>query len=578
MGATEHRGNSVRTGGAFIFLTPCEAGYFCPSDDMTSAVLCASGSYCPAGSMSEEPCPAGTFCPTPNESTECPAGSVCPLGSTSFTICGSGSHCPAGTTSEEPCPTGSHCVTPATIQVCAPGSHCPARSTSEEPCPAGTFCPSPSDSTECPAGSACPEGSTSPTACASGSYCPAGSTSAQPCPPGSFCTNSTTIDVCGAGSYCPAGSTLEDPCPSGTYCPFANVSIACPTWSACAEGSTAAVTCPSDTYISSDLTSCESCPDPDYYKVKKDRTGCEELHCFCLDTFSIIIVVGFTFVAASAGLVFGRVGAANTVIISLSMGDLFSDILYVSLEPFWSPVLQWLCLIFIVAPTVGFLYMFPPSTTFLKCAWVRPLTWPGMWIRWPCLQGEPIAGSNSSTADDDFPLVLLNALFTLGHWVMCLLSWIFVVVFLVFVWPVIVLLFACFGLVLFATKLLAIPSVSAFYIRIWRAGAVEIDGQNDTVVLLEDFNKMLVTEMCLESIPQLVVQLINNKSNYGTVAILSLTYTLFVIVCHFWKFVRFMSRGVSMFEVPTLFGFANYATRKDTYGSRGRSSVEMRTA
>ena len=157
-----------------------------------------------------------------------------------------------------------------------------------------------------------------------------------------------------------------------------------------------------------------------------------------------------------------------------------------------------------------------------------------------------------------------------------------VVVFLVFVWPLVILLCGCFGLVLLGTKpvrtkLLAIPSVSSFYIRLWHAGAVEIEGQNDAMVLLEDFNKMLVTQMCLETIRQLAVQLINNKSNYGTVAILSLSFTVFVLMCHFWKFVRYMSRGVSIFEVPTLLGFANYTTRKDKYGSSSQSSVEMRS-
>jgi len=48
--------------------------------------------------------------------------------------CALGSYCVAGSTSEQPCPAGSMCPTPSTIYPCGPGTFCLAGSTSASPC------------------------------------------------------------------------------------------------------------------------------------------------------------------------------------------------------------------------------------------------------------------------------------------------------------------------------------------------------------------------------------------------------------------------------------------------------------
>jgi len=129
--------------------TTCTAGYYCPSNGMTSQIQCQAGYYCPtAGMTSQTQCTAGNYCPTAGmtSQTQCTAGNYCPTnGMTSQIQCQAGYYCPtAGMTSQTQCTAGNYCPTAGmTSQTqCTAGNYCPTNGmTSQTQCTAGNYCP-----------------------------------------------------------------------------------------------------------------------------------------------------------------------------------------------------------------------------------------------------------------------------------------------------------------------------------------------------------------------------------------------------------------------------------------------------
>lgn len=299
------------------------------------------------------------------------------------------------------------------------------------------------------------------------------------------------------------------------------------------------------------------------------------MNCFCLDFLTTVTVILICFAICMSGIIYARLGVGNTIVIMFSLGDLLSDILYVSVEAFWHPTLQWLCLAFALMPLVGLLYFYPPTIEFLRLPIDKMgfVPWPGMWLRWPCMAGrvDPKTGSNS--ADDELLMVGCNALYTLLRWLLFVVLNIFYVLFVFIGWPLSVLIMTFVGFVLFATKLLSIRFINARFLHVWRYTEEAQKGKElDHAVFLADFNKMLVTELVSESIPQVFLQLINNRENYGPVAIISMIYSLLVIFSHAWRFLRHVRRGTSWLDVPTLNRLASFRLKGDT---SSRSAVDL---
>lgn len=206
--------------------TPCTSGSYCPSKS-TSDSDCYKGYYCPTTSQRFQ-CTEGNYCPTDREisETQCPAGRYC--GSKGMThngySCTLGSYCPAGSISDNDCGSGSYCPSTTTKKTCSSGNICPtAREISETPCPAGSYCSG--------TGRSSVSGD-----CLGGYYCSAGSTTNEQneCPVGSYCpTGSATHSLCSPGSYCPLRSIAETDCGIGSYCPTTGSKTTCPKGSIC---------------------------------------------------------------------------------------------------------------------------------------------------------------------------------------------------------------------------------------------------------------------------------------------------------------------------------------------------------
>jgi hypothetical protein len=138
----------------------CPAGTYNSQVGQSSPSSCLSceGDYCAAGSVSPsgEPCPAGSYCPDTATVIPCQSGyfSVDPGQTSNSTclLCETGHYCVAGSVSSEPCPSGSYCPNTRTIIPCDTGHYCPAGSNSSEPCPAGSYCTNAATIITCTAG------------------------------------------------------------------------------------------------------------------------------------------------------------------------------------------------------------------------------------------------------------------------------------------------------------------------------------------------------------------------------------------------------------------------------------------
>ncbi|CDJ28973.1 uncharacterized protein EMH_0002640 [Eimeria mitis] len=280
--------------------TPCEAGYFCPTEGMEYYVnsVCPWGHYCLEGSAEPELCRPGTFndkvgTQDAEQCKPCPEGFSCsgekalyrsdgdsPVviemeggvllqrGDASYrTACVPKAYCPEGSIKPIPCPPNFYCPGETVSPIaCPPNHYCPEETDTPLPCPDGYFCPGGEEKPfTCPAGSRaiatcedsftvedccelCPAGTYSDaeassvcTACSAGYICTEGSTTPTPSTSGGY--------ICPAGYYCPSGAVTPQPCSPGTYREE--------------EGGTSAadcLPCPSGTYqrfIA--MTSCDKC-------------------------------------------------------------------------------------------------------------------------------------------------------------------------------------------------------------------------------------------------------------------------------------------------------------------------------
>mmetsp|Transcript_6632 Transcript_6632/g.24821 ORF Transcript_6632/g.24821 Transcript_6632/m.24821 type:complete len:4721 (-) Transcript_6632:61-14223(-) len=240
--------NPVESGASLTDCLPCDAGFYCPTEGMTThrGTPCPVGHYCETGSETPTPCAAGTYmdelsAPLSTSCKQCPLAHYCPQQSHSPIECSVGKYCPPGTAGTQP--------------PCSAGQYCPKRATVQQDCPAGYYCP---EGTEapiyCPMGSYCPSNSSAPILCPLGYrklnrtglrtsvpdsclICEAGTHGSdpnrdycRPCAAGYVCLEGATTSmptsrttqkgyICPSGHTCPPGSSIETPCAPGTYNP-----------------------------------------------------------------------------------------------------------------------------------------------------------------------------------------------------------------------------------------------------------------------------------------------------------------------------------------------------------------------
>ena len=65
----------------------CKAGSYSSGTGVTGCDTCASGQYCPLGSVASAACAAGSYCPNTTVQLTTPAGAYSPAGATAPTPC-----------------------------------------------------------------------------------------------------------------------------------------------------------------------------------------------------------------------------------------------------------------------------------------------------------------------------------------------------------------------------------------------------------------------------------------------------------------------------------------------------------
>ena len=149
------------------------------------------------------------------------------------------------------------------------------------------------------------------------------------------------------------------------------------------------------------------------------------------------------------------------------------------------------------------------------------------------------------------PLSLTNIAYTMVWWLYFLVANSFLFILNFVIWPIYFILFMCIGFFLFFTKLLAVPRVSDIWLNTWQQKASGREG----IIVLGDFNQMLVDEVFFESLPQLVMQLLNNRSRYSKLAIVTLSFSLLIITNNGLKFAYYVFRKKQHWKtVPTIRG------------------------
>ena len=207
--------------------TPCITGYYNENygaSSINNCLICPSGTEClGTGNTNYKTitCPAGNICDGATV-TPCSAGYYCPSGTLNMLKCLAGYYTAAtGSTSCTACPESTYCPNTATVTPtdCPDGFYCPEGTANPQifPCPIGTY----HNTADGPLGS-----QDECTDCMATFYCPRvamtdADLATYPCGDGYICdTGSYTItgtDTCGQNQYCIAG--VPSFCPTGYYSP-----------------------------------------------------------------------------------------------------------------------------------------------------------------------------------------------------------------------------------------------------------------------------------------------------------------------------------------------------------------------
>lgn len=442
----------------------------------------------------------------------------CPLGS----VVVNGTAC-------EPCPAGTAEVGGGCVP-CAPGTYAGAGATECFRCVAGQYLAAFGDAvcTPCPSGTRgvllSDNVTTACEACtATGAWSAPGSVSCGLCP---------------AGSYCPAPGERR-PCPPGHWGVDVGVTAANQTCRPCEVGE----------YAAPGSTKCGVCGNT--YRLREDASGCDGI-CFCLDRLRVAVATGAPALVVLSGLAGGGVRLQTAVMVLFSVGDLLTDAAYVMTETFVSDTFKWLCFGLLFGQLLPFFVLFPPSAAGL-CAGAAHMGW------W---HGNPFEGGvfrrviTGDKVDYNLIFVLVNLVFTLAYYAVWPFANAVVLVYRAVVWPLVYAAAGAVGLLLFATKMLSVPRVADRW-QAWWAPADEVEGAPPRGVRLRAFNKMLLSEMVLETVPQIAVQFVNNEGRWSTVAVVSMVFSCMVLASHAWKFAGHVlcdDEVDSVFDVPTLGG------------------------
>jgi hypothetical protein len=362
-------------------------------------------------------------------------------------------------------------------------------------------------------------------------------TSVPTCPKLYTHEDGTATCVCKAGYFTQFDTPLQDP-----------NAISGGSWS---SSNTTCRQCPSNYYSTQEGTeTCTQCDWPETTRFGQGNTKCNG-YCLCFpqdDLLKVIPPALFVFILCIA--LANESKYALGIVLFFPTLDVLSDVLYLTTTLYYTRYLCILSVIFLMAPSV--LWIHEISS---KKAYPTPLVWP--FPPTESQQHEPPSGSLlslekpkatdflvitiSSTSSTplyhgtpmkpffvnhdgiphllSFAAIWIGAFLYQGFLLFLLLSWLFLSFLFQFSWFFL-------GIFLHLTKLFSIGKVQSFWFYFW-TGTNDFFCDRD--VDIGTLNRDMLAEFLLESLPQLLVQSINNQ------------------LTNKWTLIGWISAGLSMF-------------------------------
>eukprot|EP01032_Pedospumella_encystans_P017737 gene17737-20207_t len=372
----------------------------------------------------------------------------------------------------------------------------------------------------------------------------------------------TYLPNCPGGSihigYNAQGDNPCVPCPAGTYEEFFGAPV-------CTE-------CDAGTYSTSTGNlgeeTCEDCAYP-WTTLGNGKTKCPVLW---INAGLIFILLFCGALAASLTLIF-LFGNDNQLVALIIMGfpalNVLTDLTYLLISRFYNLAIFIICVLFFMHPLPMFLYKlvkyqawpysiryiwwigaatsFSASATRQSAANPADIARQGDHIPYPTFLGRRFSLLISFENHDNLYVVVLE-MFT---WIVAVALQALTLVAL----PAFLAFWLCVGVFLQMTKTIAMSNVWNYWFYIWTGYTHWSDkpGAIDT----EDLNYALLCQFCLETIPHIILQSVNNTL-LGTwvsdpIAIFSLIVSIFMAVATIYKYlyhVGIRADRVDMRDVP----------------------------
>lgn len=346
------------------------------------------------------------------------------------------------------------------------------------------------------------------------------------------------------------------PCPPGTYDPFA--------------GSPVCVVCPVDMYQSqSGMTSCNTCAFPQR-TVGTESSTCAAFGIVAetrvlapmLSFVALLFLLGLWAVSDAGeqseeakGYWIRSRKAAVFLNLLLPMMDAITNLAYIMTQRFYREFLFYLAIVFVFHSTVVFagklnrLYALPmsPITYAKKLLWLGRTTARKEQER-KLAKGEITPEHMDRNYADNFPVpTIYGYLFCIvpcnAHENLFLVLWEFVgwivaivlqcaSVVLIAAYPLFIMVWLVVGMVMQVIKVIAVGRVWNVWFQVW-TGDESFSIPSSIIVDTEDFNGSQLIQFLCESIPNLVLQLLNSllmEGRLDTLTILSIVSSGFMVI------------------------------------------------
>ena len=114
-----------------------------------------------------------------------------------------------------------------------------------------------------------------------------------------------------------------------------------------------------------------------------------------------------------------------------------------------------------------------------------------------------------------------------------------------------------FGLILFATKAFAVSKVANFWVRYWTWDK-NFEGYFEGKIVVEILNESIYTEILYETLPQMILQIINNilVDQWNFLSIVSTTISGINMANGIYRFLFYkIYRKIDLVDIPVSFEF-----------------------